>query len=219
MKKTVLITGKPSKLLEHLTRLYLGAGWNAAVTSGTADEEAETPDLLRVSLNRRSPLSTRSCIIDTLSQFEKIDEAVAVFTSEGENRPLHELPAAEIEELVDSSIKAAFFMLKELLGYFWKQKRGVLSLVLYTYGPEVLTPLDAAAYGSFRALADSLFTYYRNEPVTMNGFESQSGRTDEFAEFIKQTIDEKAGKTHGKWYKHSDRGGFLSNISLSGKKK
>ena len=219
MKKTVLITGKASKLQEHLARLYLDAGHNVAVTSGTSAEESESSGLLRLSLNRRSALSNRTCIIDTLSQFEKIDEALVIFTSEGENRPLHELAAAEIEEPVDSSIKAAFFMLKEIIGYFWKQKRGLLSLVLYTYGPEVLTPLDAAAYGSFRALADSLFTYYRNEPVTINGFESESGRTDEFAAFIKQTIDEKAVKTHGRWYQHSERSGFLSKKKNKKKKK
>lgn len=219
MKKTVLITGKPSKLLEQLTRIYLDGNYNVAVTSGTGEGSDETLDLLRLTVNRRSPLSNRSCIIDTLSTFEKIDEAITVYTSEGENRPIHDLPTVDIEEPIDSSIKAVFFILKEILAYFWKQKRGILSLVTYTYGPEVLTPLDAAAYGSFHSLTDSLFTYYRNEPIAINGFESQSSRSDEFAAFIKQTVDEKASKSHGKRYKFSDRGGFLSNIQFPGLKK
>ncbi len=219
MKRTVFITGKPSNLLEQLANVYLNSNYNVAVTSGTTDENSEALDLLRLSINRRSPLSNRSCIINTLSTFEKIDEAIVVYSSEGENRPLHELPAVEIEEPIDNTIKAVFFMLKEIIAYFWKQKRGILSLVMYTYGPEVLTPLDAAAYGSFRSLSDSIFTYYRNEPLVINGFESQSSQTDEYAHFIKQTIDEKGNKTYGKWYKHSGRGGFLSNIQLPGFKK
>lgn len=222
MKKTVFLAGRPSQLLEKLAYLYGEQGWNVAVTSedGTETERDDEPDdILRLSLNRRSPLSNRSCIIDTLSAFTAIDEAIIVHTSEGENRPIHEIPAAGVEAPIDNSIKGVFFLLKELLGHFLKRQQGRLTMAIHTYGPEVLTPIDAAAHGSFRAVTNALFTYYKNEPIYISGFESQSSGIDEYAAYIKETVEEKGPKASGKWYRHSERGGFLSNISLPGFKK
>ncbi len=221
MKKTVLIAGKPSPVLHNLTGRYLKENFQVSASS---DAEAFNPEdqnnsFLGFNLNRRSPLSNRSFVLKTLTQFEKIDEAVVIHSAEGENRPLHELPAASVEGPVDNSIKGVFFFLKEVIGYFAKEGKGTLALVSYTYGLDALTPIDAAAHGSFRGIADSLFTYYRNEPINIIGFESQTSDAEEFASFIYTTLREKGEKGHGRWFKYSDRGGFLSGLSLPGPKK
>lgn len=221
MKKSVLIAGKSSNLLEELANSYLNAGYNVAISS--EEEEKRTPEesetLLRFQVNRRSPLSNRSFIMKAVSQFGKIDEAVVVFTTEGENRPLHELPAASIEVPVDNSIKGVFFILKELFSYFYKMEGGAIALASYTYGLEALTPVDAAVHGSFKGIADSLFTYYKNEMININGFESSSGEMKEFADFIRATMREKGSRTHGRWFRFADRGGLFSNLPKPGKKR
>lgn len=219
MKKTVFISGKPSKLLENLARGYLRTGYNVAVTSPSTDEDSESEGLLRLNVNRRSQLSHRTALIDTLSRFEKIDEVIGIFAADVDKGFLHDFPTKDMEELIDESIKSVFFLLKETLTYFQKQQNGVLSLVLYSDDPSELPPLQAAAYGSFKSLASSLFSQYQHQPVSINGFVSHSSRPDEFAEFIRQTVEEKSDKSHGKWFKHSGRGGFLSNLSIPGKKK
>lgn len=253
MKKTVLIAGKSSELLEEFTREYLKAGYLVAASldesrsslaeytepgAGSADNgnnpqkksaaagskpsedgEKQINPVFVYDLNRRSPLSARTFILRTITRFGGIDEAIVLNTAEGENRPLHELPAAAIEGPVDNAVKGPFFILRELLNYFWEQRKGLLSLASWSYGPEVLTPMDAAAAGSFKALGDSLFTYYANEPITVNGFESQSSRYTEFARFLMQTNRERGPKSHGRWFRHSDRGGLLSGLPFSGPKK
>jgi NAD(P)-dependent dehydrogenase (short-subunit alcohol dehydrogenase family) len=225
VKKTILILGKPSPLLEELTNIYLTRGCTVAVTAADSHSEAcipaedENPNLLRLGLNRRSPLSNRACLINTLTAFESIDEAILVHTATGDSRPVHELPAADVEALVDNSIKGVFYSLKEIISYFWKQKRGIISMVTHSYGSDLLTPIDAAAEGSFRAITESLFTYYKNEPVIIHGFESQSPLIAEYAAFISKAVDEKSGKIRGRWFRFAERGKFLSNISIPGIKK
>lgn len=252
MKKTVLLAGKSTELLEELAREYLKAGYcvaasldadraslakytepgqseeNSEAAPGKTDKAAQsassdTPSkgnravnpVLAFELNRRSPLSARSFVLRTVTRFGGIDEAVVLNTAEGENRPLHELPAAAIEEPVDNAVKGSFFILRELLSHFWERKAGLLSLVSTSYGSEILTPLDAAAAGSFRALGGSIFTYYENEPITVNGFESQSSKYDDFARFVISTNRDRGSKSHGKWFRHSERGGILAGISFS----
>jgi hypothetical protein len=83
----------------------------------------------------------------------------------------------------------------------------------------VLTPLDAAAAGSFRSLSESVFTYYENEPITVNGFESQSSKYAEFARYVISTNRDRGSRTHGKWYRHSERGGILSGLPFPGSKR
>lgn len=219
MKKSVLIAGKSSNLLEELANSYLTAGCNVAISS--EEEEEREPEaseaLLRFRLNRRSPLSNRSFILKTASHFGGIDEAVVVFSSEGENRPLHELPAASIESPIDNSVKGVFFILKELFSYFYKNGSGTLALVSYTYGLDALTPVDAAVHGSFGGVAESLFTYYKNEPININGFESSSGEMRDFADFIRTTMQEKGAKSHGRWFRFADRGGLFGALPKPGR--
>ena len=245
MKKTVLLAGKSSELLEELAREYLKSGYYVAASldsdraslakytePGQPDEGSESASdepvseeqssinpVLVFELNRRSPLSARTFVLRTVTRFGGIDEAVLLNTAEGENRPLHELPAAAIEEPVDNAVKGSFFILRELLNHFWERKAGLLSLVSYSYGSEVLTPVDAAAAGSFRSLSESIFTYYENEPITVNGFESQSSKYTDFARFVISTNRDRGPKSHGKWFRHSERGGILSGRPFSGGKR
>lgn len=240
MKKTVLLAGKSSELLEELAREYLKAGYYVAASLGAdraslekytepgqPGESSETPSgeqsavnpVIAFELNRRSPLSARTFVLRTVTRFGGIDEAVVLNTAEGENRPLHELPAAAIEEPVDKAVKGSFFILRELLNHFWERKAGLLSLVSCSYGSEVLTPLDAAAAGSFRGLSESVFTYYENEPITVNGFESQSSRYADFARFVISVNRDRGSKSHGKWFRYSERGGLLSGLPFPGGKR
>jgi NAD(P)-dependent dehydrogenase (short-subunit alcohol dehydrogenase family) len=167
-------------------------------------------------LNNRSPLSVRSLMLEGINTFGSIDEAVVTYTFGEENRVLHDLPVTEIEKQVDATIKGAIFLLKELIAHFWKQQKGTLSIVLRNKRSGILLPLDALEYGALRELTESVFTQYKNEPITLNGFESGSGNIDDFVAFIFKTLQEKGSKTNGKWFHHSGKSGLLNSLSLPG---
>jgi len=144
-------------------------------------------------------------MVEAVNKLDKVDEVVFVFSTLMENKPLHELNLATIDSYVDNYIKGGFYFLREVLGYFQKQKQGQLSIVLHTAGLEVLPPIDAVGIGGIKTFTDSMFTLYQNEPVMLNGFTSDTNVPEEFARFIHRTLQEKARGTHGKWYRHSDR--------------
>ncbi|MEW5817869.1 MAG: hypothetical protein AB1798_21055, partial [Spirochaetota bacterium] len=79
-------------------------------------------------------------------------------------------------------------------------------------GAEILSPLDAAIYGGFRELVQSLFTFYQDEPITIIGFEAKTSTPEDFADFIVKTIREKSGQTRSRWFRFTGRQGFLPLI-------
>ena len=181
MKRTILVTGKNTALGSRLIEGFISEGFQVAATvkskkdlaiSGSASEK----NLLAIPWNRRSPLSARNVLLGALNSFKKIDEAVILYTPDGDSRQLHELPAPVIEEMIDSQIKSQFFMLKEILLYFAKERKGVVSLIMHTEGTETLAPLDAIAMSSFEALTESVFTFYQKEPFFVNAFKSSLPR-------------------------------------------
>jgi NAD(P)-dependent dehydrogenase (short-subunit alcohol dehydrogenase family) len=221
MQKRVLITGKTTKLGTMLVDSFLSLGYQVVATVRQEDEPAgdSSPDtnLLTCSWNRRSPLAAKNVLISGINHFGGIDEAIIIFPMDGENRPLHELPSAAIEAAIDGQIKSQLFMIKEVLSYFQREGSGQISLIRYDAGSETLPPLDALASGSFRSLTRTLFSFYQNEVVQINGFESTSADRKGFVDFIIKTLEEKARGNHGKVYRYNDKG-VLGSIGLSRRK-
>lgn len=214
MEKRVLITGKTTPLGTLLVENFLSLGWKVVATVRQNEEKSGKTEvdsnLLVTAWNRRSPLAAKNVLLSGINEFGGIDEAIIIFPMDGENRPLHALPAAAIEAAVDGQIKSQLFMIKEVLGYFQREKRGQLSLVRQDAGSETLPPLDAVCSGSFRTLSSSLFTFYQNEPVMINSFESVTGDGKAFVDFIVRSLEEKARGSHGKRYTYSDKGMLAS---------
>jgi NAD(P)-dependent dehydrogenase (short-subunit alcohol dehydrogenase family) len=208
MGKSLLIAGKNSKLTDELVREARAAGYEV---TATLDEQAEDRSdyegqLRWVRWRRRSPLSARTVVLQAAGFTDGIDAAIVVHSPDAAREPLHELQSATLEQAVDGSVKGPLFMLRELLGHFQKKGGGSLSLVLYQPDGEVTAPLDACTAGSFQAVAGGLFTYYRNEPVTLRGFSAGEPQPAEFAAYVIGTIDE--GKGAGKWNRFSAKGLF-----------
>lgn len=210
MGRTILLNGKTSPLGQRLSELFLEDGYRIIRAdegeSGESlpGEEAEE-NLTIIPWTRHSSVSAHNVMVEAVNKLDKVDEVVFVFSTLMENKPLHELNLATIDSYVDNYIKGGFYFLREVLGYFQKQKQGQLSIVLHTAGLEVLPPIDAVGIGGIKTFTDSMFTLYQNEPVMLNGFTSDTNVPEEFARFIHRTLQEKARGTHGKWYRHSDR--------------
>ncbi len=210
MAKRLLIAGKTTKLTDELVKQTRAAGYEVIATlDEEADDRAGSGTELRyVRWRRRSPLSARTVVLQSAGVDSEIDEALVVHSPDAAREPLHDLQSAVIEQAVDGSVKGPLFMLRELLGYFQKRGGGSLGLVLYQPDGELTAPLDASTAGGFQAVGGGLFTYYRNEPVTLRGFSSTEEQPAEFAEFIVTTLLE--GKGAGKWNRFSSRSRIFS---------
>lgn len=163
--------------------------------------------------NIRSPISSHSIILECLKRYRRVDRALILFEPDIENRPIHDLPAAAIEQWIDINLKGLVYIIKEFINLFMKQGFGALNIILTTNGSDVLTSLNASIYGGMRELTNSLFTFYRKEPFSVNGFESGTSNLKAYAEYILKTIKETPEKRHGKWFRFSEKSVFLQNFT------
>jgi len=214
MKHTVLVTGKNTALGNKLIEGFLSEGFQVIATVESEKDivtsgEVVDKNIVMLPWNRRSPLSARNVVLGGLNAFGAIDEALILYTPAGDSRQLHELPAPVIEEMIDSQIKSQFFMLKEILLHFQRERKGIMSLIMHTEGTDTLAPLDAMAMSSFEALANSMFTFYQNEPFIVNAFASHTAQAGGFADFIRKTLTEQARTSGGRWYRYPAKGSFF----------
>ncbi len=223
MGKTIFITGG-TELSKQLKDKFLSEGSKLAVTADKlAKQENLTEDsdknLLTIPWNRESSLSTRNLILKTLNTYNTINEAMLILSLEKENRPFHLLSSTVIENKIDMQIKSSLFLLKEFLAYFQKQGKGALFIIIDANKQDILSPIDAAIYEYYKTLTKSLFIFYQNEPIILNGFDSSSSDITAYAEYIIKNINEKAGNIKGKWFRFSSNQNPFSSINFSGKRK
>jgi len=215
MEQTFLIAGNPSKLNIDIAQELLSLKHRALVTLEPENEGPAIPAGLEDTLhyvewNRRSPISARFVILQALNKQIDIDHAIILFTPRNERESVHELASAHVEEKLDFDAKGYLFLLKELINYFLRRGSGSITFVSQNTGPDVLPPLEALLQGSFYNLAESMFSFYENEPVTMRGIETKLSANRQIAEFLVQTIVENNPRSRSKWIKYTGKSNLFS---------
>ena len=214
MGKTFLIAGTWAAVTMELIQGALSRKDRvvAALDPGTAQPPIE-PDweknLRYLPWSRRSPISSKTFVLNGANAFERIDEVLLVYDPGEGSRVLHETSLADIEENLDENLKGYFFLLKEVFTLFEKQRSGTISLIFCDKGAEMLPPLEAASAGAFRALVPSLQQDYQNEGFLIRGFHSTVDQPKDFAQYI-LGFAERTEKTAGRWIKYSGKTGFFS---------
>jgi hypothetical protein len=213
MTRGILIAGNESPLLAALSaeaakrvesfalacipnRLLQGEDNHTAAPAGAG---------ITLSWNPGSPISARTLVLSAENRLEHIDEALLVCAPPSVRRSIAELPAKDIEILVNDHIKGWFLLAKELASVFKMRKAGTLGLIFSdlpsgTGKGEKADLLGSAALASFRAFSQSLLASSFDEPYLSLGF-SSSETGDDFASFVFKTLDESNRKNNGKWYK------------------
>lgn len=207
MRKSILITGQNELLEEPLIDIFLKNGYHI-ITTAAEKKEIQRKDVHLIPWNRRSPLSAKNVIMSALEENENLDEALVLFPEVAINKPFHETPSAEIEWAVDLQLKSNLFITKEIIYSMQKKGSGTLSLIHFLPGTEILPPLDALGSGAFTSLIKSLFTFYQNEAISINGYFSSSTEAGNYAEFIFKNATDSQKSTHGKFYKFADKNVF-----------
>lgn len=191
-------------------------------TKGKDDSEktqsGASADILgfEVKYNWRSPLSAPQVRTEAVNRYGGIDEAILLYEMKGENKPLQDLSPSSMEEEIDRGIKGTYFLLRELVNLFQRKRKGVLTFVLYQARETLHSPLGSTVMGGIQGLVNALFTIYQNESFAMNGVDIHSVSTEEAADYVWKIQKEKAHHSQGKWFKMSDRSGFLQSFIQRG---
>jgi NADP-dependent 3-hydroxy acid dehydrogenase YdfG len=220
MKQVALITDASTPLGDQLVRRYLSEGFSVvAACSGAATMEtpviAEEEELLVIEWNRKSPISAKNVSLTALNRFDRIDQTLLLLTPALEQKLLQETAAETIDRAVDVWIKGSLFLIKTVLLMYGQKQGGLLALINHVpqAARAVPPPLESALRGSFRATAEAVFAGTGQQNVFVAGFESNSAKIEELADFIFDTMNGKGIRTTGKWHRFPPRSGILSALS------
>ena len=218
MEKRILITGLDSKLKARMIKLFLDGNFQVAATISkmNINDKKVNKNLLEIPWNNRSPLSAKDIILECRNKMDGFDNSLTVFSSQQNNKPIHDSSSADIENVIDTNIKGNIFILKEIILYFQKQGKGNISLIHDIEQSEIVSPLNAVETGGFSSLANSLFAFYQNENLAINSFKSNSSEWEDYAEYIYKNISERENQIHGKVFKFPERG-VLNAFNISKK--
>lgn len=222
MSRTVLITDIDTPLGFDLSKTFLEQGDRVIGTVAAPDKESDFKALNSSSFTlrrwqRSSPISAKSLLLNIINDFDNLDEALLLQTPSLPAKLLHEVTTAEIEQGVDLWIKGNLFLLKEILDIFKRGRGGVLALINYSPHDStgILPPLESTLRGSFQALAKSLFSSYSLENLYINGFESNTMQSNDFADFIRQTLHDRGRRVSGRWFRFQAKSGLFSPFRIA----
>jgi NADP-dependent 3-hydroxy acid dehydrogenase YdfG len=220
MKQVALITDASTPLGDQIVRRYLSEGFSVVATfSGEAKIDtplvSEEEDLLVLEWNRKSPISAKNVLLAGLNRYDRIDQSLLLLTLGLEQKLLQETAVGTIDRAVDAWIKGSLFMIKTILELYGQKQEGLLGLINHTPQPAraVPPPLESALRGSFRAAAEAIFAGVGQQNIFATGFESNSAKIEELADFIFDTMNGKGIRTAGKWHRFPPRSGILSALS------
>ncbi len=149
MKRKILITGIDSELKTKLSKLFMDGNYKVAVTVNSSNKKVNpgSSNFIEIPWNNRSPLSAKNIILECQNKMEGFDDVLTIFSSEQNNKPIHEISSAEIESTIDSNLKGNLFILKEIILYFQKIGAGNISLIPDIAQGEIIAPLYAVETG------------------------------------------------------------------------
>ena len=167
--------------------------------------------------NPPSPVSAKTLVLSALNKMDHIDDAILVCVPPAYRKAPEDFSAAEIDSLIDCTIKGWFFLVRELTAAFRARKGGTLSLVLpeLTAGfankvggdekPDFIGPAAAAA---FRSFAQGILLSSHNAPYNAMGFSlPEPGEENAFAAYVFKTMED-GRRNSGKWHKYGKFGFF-----------
>jgi len=225
MAKNILITDADTHIGYELLKLSIKRGDSViATTSQTEDlssyQAFEGKLLELVYWNRKSAPSTRNVLLKVQNTFNTLDIALVLKPSITNPEPINICKFATIEKAVDERITGTLFLVKEILKYYIKAKKGLLSLInMYPEKPEESNFLENTITGSFRGLSEGLCSSFKQQDIFIHRFQTAfSTDINEYADFILKTIDSKGYKVSGKHFHFQKKLGFFTSFSHSKRK-
>ncbi|TVQ95839.1 MAG: hypothetical protein EA403_17275 [Spirochaetaceae bacterium] len=234
MSRALLICGNTDNPLPPFAQLATRAGF---IVVGP---EAPPPALALPAWNRRSTLAARTVLTQAAhavaersakgrsqgsgsaardggtagrsaeSARPTVTDIVYVHRCTVGSAALHELSAPDIDRAVDEQVKGRLFLIREAVAALRRDGGGTLSLIMIGEISAETPPLEADLAAGFLALGRSMFTWYRNEPITIRGYQTDESLLDDFSSRLVEELTADSPKTAGKWQRFTGRSSLFS---------
>ena len=219
MEKTVLISESESLIGKQLIDNYLSAGYKIiAPVSEKADsdneEDEENGDMLSISWNKTSVFSTKTIIREGIRRFKKIDEAIIIFPSPGLAGNFSELTMGEIEEILENYVNGTVYITKELIDYYEKNEKGLLSFALFGDINQAPSALASGVMGFFRYFIKGILEKKKNNIFQAAYYSQDQTDYKGFADFIYKYNRTRLDKAEGQWLKFTDKKSLFSSLPV-----
>jgi len=188
MGKTILVTGKEGFLGNEISQHFLNQGCRVSASVPPRKEAFPSVDqdhrLLQFPWSRRSAVAAKNFLLQTIQEFDTLDEAWIVITPERESFGLSELAPLALDESLDGTVKGTLYLVRELLQRQASQPSLVLRFVFYDEDPSTLPPLAAVHYQGLKGLVTALLLQARKRHLTVWAYESLVPRTEEYLSYL-----------------------------------
>ena len=202
MEKTILVTGKDTFLGNEISKFFLGQGARVGVSITPRNQDShpsleQDERLLTVPWYRRSSISAKNLVLQTVNQLGPLDEAWIIFTQEHEKTALGETSASVLEESLDESLKGLVFLTRELLLAQAARPEFRLIFVFFDEDRLELDPLCALQYEGAKAFVSSVLANARRKNHLIWAYEAAHPQADAFAQFVLSHPRNPENKTFG----------------------
>ena len=217
MTRGILIAGNESTLLsavaaetEKRVKQYAEALIRSPVPITAKAGLNPSKGRIAIDWNPASPVSCRTLVLSAENRLGQINDAVLVCSPPALYCAPEGLVPAEIESRVNIQIKGWFFLIRELAVYFRSRGSGTMTLISPESYPAGGEPagnsaadfLGSAASSSFNSIVKGMLSCASGEPFQTLGFSfSESGREQEFAQWVFRILDQDSPKNSGKWHR------------------
>lgn len=188
MGKTILVTGKEGFLGNEISQHFLGQGFQVAASVPPRKESFPSVDqdhrLLQFPWTRRSAVAAKNFVLQTLQEFDALDEAWIIITPEREAFGLAELAPMALDEGLDTTVKGTVYLVRELLQRQANHPHLVLRFVFYDEDPSALPPVAALHYQGLRGLVTALLHQARKRNLSVWAYETLVPRPEEYLAYI-----------------------------------
>jgi len=188
MGKTILVTGKEGFLGNEIAQHFLNQGCQVAASVPPRKESYPSVDqdrrLLQFPWSRRSVVAAKNFVLQTLLEFETLDEAWVVVTPERESFGLAELAPLAVDEGLDNAVKGTLYLIRELLQRQGTHPGLVLRFVFFDEDPATLPPLAALHYQGLKGTVSALLAQARKKNQPVWAYETLVPRVEEYLAYV-----------------------------------
>ena len=215
MGKVILITGSETLLGRKLVEKNLSAGNSVIAPVLSKDEntnETKKNNLFVVPWNKSSIISTRTVVREGIRVFQKIDEAILVYSENKTNDQFLDFSTSEIDEAIDSSINGLVYLTRELLKAISNDNNFAISFAMVKKNQKQGNSIEKGFQGFFKSFADSVIQNI--QIIYKCAFTTSVSEMDSYAAFICNILSDRPEKASGQWLNYSDRKNLFSSLPI-----
>ncbi|MBN2532693.1 MAG: SDR family NAD(P)-dependent oxidoreductase [Spirochaetales bacterium] len=215
MERIVLITDIDTPLGYALAGFYIKDGERVIGTVSSQDSDLPYMNLENIDIvewRRFSALESRNLLLHIIKKYKKIDEAIVIQSVISKTRKLHETEISDIEKGIDFWLKGLFFICREIIRTYEKQKNGALFIINHSNKEQGISTVSETIKAGTREFTRNLISSYEKEAFLLNSIESSSPTDDTLSAFIYKTIKERLRQISGKQVNFRHKPGLFSGI-------